>query len=151
LLTKLSASIRADIEAGMIVVIDRYYYSGCVYSAAKDNQNLSLEWTRYPEVGLPRPDAVIFLEINPEEAAKRGGFGSERYENKRHQNRVRDLFAVIRSLPDEKEDFKVIDAGGSREGVAKLIWAVAMAVFEQVDASNAPLRTVEKAVGASLS
>ena len=139
-----SASIRADIEAGTTVVIDRYYYSGCVYSAAKDNPSLSLSWARHPEVGLPRPDGVIFLEISPDEAAKRGGFGAERYENKRHQDRVRDLFAVIRGSPEERDDFQVINADGSREEVAEAIWMTALGIFERVDTSGSALRTVEE-------
>jgi dTMP kinase len=151
MLTRNRASIRANIEAGTTVIIDRYYYSGCVYSAAKDNPTLSLNWARNPEVGLPRPDAVLFLEISPDEAAKRGGFGSERYENKRHQDRVRDLFIDMRRSPDEEEDFIVIDAGGTQEQVAELIWTAMIDVFRKVDASNVPLRLVEKTVDMSRS
>jgi dTMP kinase len=125
------------------VIIDRYYYSGCVYSAAKDNPSLSLSWARNPEVGLPRPDGVIFLEISPDEAAKRGGFGSERYENKKHQDRVRDLFKEMRAAPTEQDDFRVINADGSREDVAEAIWKAALEILETVDTSGAALRTVE--------
>src|SRR5579871_4898312 len=78
-----SSSIITALEAGTTVVIDRYYYSGCVYSAAKDNPTLNLEWARHPEVGLPRPDICIFLNISAEDAAKRGGYGEERYESKK--------------------------------------------------------------------
>ncbi|KIW07104.1 thymidylate kinase, variant [Verruconis gallopava] len=138
-----ASSIRADIEAGITVVIDRYYYSGCVYSAAKDNPSLSIAWARYPEVGLPRPDAVIFLEISPDEAARRGGFGAERYENKRHQDRVREYFKSMRGLPDESEDFKVIDAGGSPDEVADSIWTVVKNTLYAVDNNGLPLRTVQ--------
>lgn len=125
-----ASSIRADIEAGTTVIIDRYYYSGCVYSAAKDNPSLSLTWARHAEVGLPRPDGVIFLEISPDEAAKRGGFGSERYENKRHQDRVRELFKEMSEMPDESEEFVVIDADGSREDVARKVWDAARHILE---------------------
>ncbi|MCJ1429155.1 Thymidylate kinase, partial [Sticta canariensis] len=51
-----AAAIRADIAAGTTVVIDRYYYSGVVYSVAKPRAGISLQWAREPEVGLPRPD-----------------------------------------------------------------------------------------------
>lgn len=122
------------------MIIDRYYYSGCVYSAAKDNPALSLNWARHPEVGLPRPDGVIFLQISPDEAAKRGGYGDERYENKRHQDRVRELFGEMRQMPDEKDDFYVINADGSREEVAKAIWDSVHNVDNQ---PAIPLRTVE--------
>jgi len=36
--------------------------------------------TQAPDKGLPAPDATIYLSMTPEAAAKRGGYGSERYE-----------------------------------------------------------------------
>lgn len=36
--------ILKSLEAGMNIVIDRYSFSGAVYSAAKENPNLSLDW-----------------------------------------------------------------------------------------------------------
>ncbi|KAJ4307375.1 Thymidylate kinase, partial [Neodidymelliopsis sp. IMI 364377] len=65
------------INANKTVIIDRYYYSGIVYSAAKQNPSLSLEWCRNPDVGLPRPDLCLFLDISAEAAAQRGGYGTE--------------------------------------------------------------------------
>lgn len=32
------------VESGTTIVVDRYSFSGAVYSAAKDNPNLGLEW-----------------------------------------------------------------------------------------------------------
>ena len=98
------------------MVIDRYYYSGIVYSAAKGNPDLSLEWARYPEVGLPLPDLCVFLDITPEDAAKRGGFGDEKYETSVMQRRVRELFYELKDLPDG-ENMRVLDAGRSMEEV----------------------------------
>ncbi|EOA84288.1 uncharacterized protein SETTUDRAFT_42927 [Exserohilum turcica Et28A] len=110
-------SIQADLAAGTTVIIDRYYYSGCVYSAAKQNPSLSLEWCRKPDVGLPRPDLCLFLDISAEDAAKRGGFGTEKYEKKDMQDRVRALFETLMQKK-EGEDFVRIDAGGSMDEVA---------------------------------
>ena len=56
-------------------MVDRYYYSGIVYSAAKKRPDLSLQWAKAPEVGLPKPDLVIFLDVDTETAKARGGFG----------------------------------------------------------------------------
>ena len=81
-----------DLEAGTTIVIDRYSFSGGVYSAAKENPNMSLEWCWNPEIGLPKPDMVMFLDISSEDAAKRGGYGEERYEKEEMQNKVRHLF-----------------------------------------------------------
>lgn len=100
------------------MVIDRYYYSGIVYSAAKGNPTLSLEWARCPEVGLPLPDLCIFLDITPEAAAKRGGFGDEKYETSVMQRRVRELFHWLVKSPDG-QSMKVIDAGRTVETVEK--------------------------------
>ncbi|KAF3009520.1 Thymidylate kinase [Curvularia kusanoi] len=133
--------IKAAIEAGTTVVIDRYYYSGIVYSAAKQNPSMSLEWCRHPDVGLPRPDMVLFLHISAEEAAKRGGFGTERYEKKELQDRVRGLFEEVRARR-EGEDFVVVDAGGSVEEVQGRIRGKVKGCMERVDGEGAGLGVV---------
>lgn len=132
----------AALEAGTTVVIDRYYYSGCVYSAAKDNPSLGLQWARHPDVGLPRPDVCIFLNISAEVAAKRGGYGSERYESTKMQGRVRELFGELQRSP-EKDDFVNIDAGKSMAEVADDVLDAVLAVANRVDSVDAPLRFVE--------
>lgn len=119
-----AASIRETVESGTTVVIDRYYYSGIVYSAAKGNESLSMQWARQPDVGLPRPDAVVFLDISAEKAQERGGYGDEKYETKQMQARVRELFAELMADGDEKEDSQVVDAGRSMEQVEHDIWTV---------------------------
>ncbi|OMP85609.1 Thymidylate kinase [Diplodia seriata] len=138
-----AARIKALIAEGTTVVIDRYYYSGCVYSAAKDNPSLSLEWARHPEVGLPRPDVVVFLDISPEKAAQRGGFGSEKYETARMQKRVRDLFADMKMLQQEGQDFVSIDAGDVEDEVAKKVEEAVLEAVKKVDEEDGPLRLVD--------
>ena len=114
---------------------DRYYYSGIVYSAAKDNPQLPLTWAREPEVGLPRPDLVVFLDLEPQEAEQRGGFGGEKYERRELQRNVRRLFHTLAETEarvmdegsvEEAEDMIVVDAGGSTEEVARKIREVVM-------------------------
>jgi dTMP kinase len=85
-------TIAGLLAAGTTVICDRYYYSGVVYSAAKQNPSLSLSWARAPEVGLPRPDLVLFLDLDEEKARARGGWGGEVYEKSEMQRRVRELF-----------------------------------------------------------
>lgn len=112
--------IRAAIETGTTVVIDRYYYSGIVFSAAKNRPDLTLQWARQPEVGLPRPDLCLFLDITPEVAASRGGFGEEKYETESMQKRVRELFMDLMRGQDG-EDVRTIDAGKPPEVVEKVM------------------------------
>ncbi|KAL4788501.1 thymidylate kinase-domain-containing protein [Aspergillus varians] len=115
---ELAQSIETDIANGTNVIIDRYSYSGAVYSAAKANPSLSLEWAWLPEIGLPKPDLCLFLSISPEEAAKRGGFGGERYENETMQSRVRELFSTVFDLQRES-NIQTIDAGRPFEAIAQ--------------------------------
>ena len=116
--------IERHINAGTTVVIDRYAYSGCVYSAAKEVSNMDLAWCRQPEVGLPRPDVCLFLDLSAEDAAKRGGFGTERYEKQDLQDRVRELYERMRDHSDEGEDIVRINAGRPVEEVEAQILRV---------------------------
>ncbi|OXV11808.1 hypothetical protein Egran_00434 [Elaphomyces granulatus] len=131
-------SIQEDIANGVSVIVDRYSYSGAVYSAAKGNSNLSLQWAWQPEVGLPRPDLCLFLSISTEEAARRGGFGVERYENDTMQKRVRELFLSLIELP-HNDEICVIDAGKSVGEVAGDILEPVLECMKNVDAIG-PLR-----------
>ncbi|KAL2255985.1 hypothetical protein VTK26DRAFT_2385 [Humicola hyalothermophila] len=85
-------TITTLLHTGTTVLCDRYYHSGIVYSAAKQNPSLSLAWARSPEVGLPRPDLVLFLDLDEAQARLRGGWGGEAYERAGMQRRVRELF-----------------------------------------------------------
>lgn len=134
--------IKAHISSGTTVVIDRYYYSGCVYSAAKQNSTMDLAWCRHMEVGLPRPDVCLFLDISAEDAAKRGDFGNERYERQEMQDRVRALFEEMRKHPDERDDIICIDAGAGIEDVAAAIRERVDSILKDFDAKPMPLRLI---------
>lgn len=135
---ELAKSIENDIAKGITVIVDRYSYSGAVYSAAKANPTLSLEWAWQPEIGLPRPDICLFLSISAEEAAKRGGYGAERYENETMQTRVRELFCT---LFDRQQDVCIVDAGKSLGEVSRNIQAAVSGCVARLDAIR-PLRTL---------
>ncbi|KAI4596726.1 Thymidylate kinase [Pestalotiopsis sp. 9143b] len=85
-------SIQTALASGQTIICDRYYHSGIVYSAAKQNPSLPLSWAKAPEVGLPRPDLVLFLDLEESVARERGGWGGEVYEKGEMQRRVRELF-----------------------------------------------------------
>ncbi|WPH03881.1 Hypothetical protein R9X50_00676400 [Acrodontium crateriforme] len=140
---ELAQTIESAIAGGTTVVVDRYYYSGCVYSAAKQNPSLDLAWCRHPEIGLPRPDICLFLDINAEDAANRGGYGNERYEKQDMQDRVRGLFGEMRIHEDEKDDIVVIDAGKDIETVEKCVQEAVRVAIERVDSGDRPLRRVQ--------
>lgn len=113
-----AAQMRADIASGTTLVVDRYSYSGAVYSSAKPDADIDLKWAWQPEVGLPEPDLWLFLDIDPGVAEQRGGFGSERYEKTEMQKIVRESFrALLNSRLGDRG--RVVYAGLSLELVAQ--------------------------------
>lgn len=53
---------------------------------------MSLDWCKSPDHGLPEPDLVLFIDLSPEAAAERAGYGEERYEKVDFQIKVRKMF-----------------------------------------------------------
>lgn len=152
---RLSLSLRNRIKTlldqGTTIVSDRYYHSGMVYSAAKGNPSLSLSWAHSPDVGLPRPDVVVFLDLEPEEARRRGGWGDERYEKEEVQRNVRRLFTALADESakdaeaggDEPSELVIVNAGGTVEEVSEKIWHLAKERVAQVERGDAGgVRTV---------
>jgi dTMP kinase len=113
-----------------------------VYSAAKHNPTLSLQWARKPDEGLPRPDVCVYLTISPDEAAKRGGFGEERYERQEMQERVRSLFGELQKAA-EQDDFVEVDGGRALDDVEADVLKVVETCIAAVDKSKQPMKVVE--------
>ena len=63
-----------------------------------------MNWCKQSDVGLPRPDLVLFLTLTPEQAARRGGFGAERYEQTDFQQRVAANYAAL----SKEDNWKVV-------------------------------------------
>ena len=82
-------------------------------------------------MGLPRPDVVVFLDLEPEEAEKRGGFGEERYEKKEFQGRVRELYLGL--VGREEEGIRRVDAGKGVEDVGESIFEIVAPVVDAVE------------------
>ncbi|DAA77391.1 TPA_exp: Uncharacterized protein A8136_6651 [Trichophyton benhamiae CBS 112371] len=139
-----AAQIRQDIESGITVIVDRYSYSGAVYSAAKENKELQLDWAWRPEVGLPRPDIWFFLNISIEAAAARGGYGTERYETINLQKKVGKLFLSLTELKGN-EDMRVVDAGRGIDEISRQIREEVLQTMAKVD-SIGPLRKLDALV-----
>lgn len=98
-------------------------------------QGLDYDWCRAPDVGLPSPDLTIFLHLSPEAAAKRGGYGEERYETLAMQTRVRECFARISKEMDGK-GWTTIDASGDVDDVASSCTKAAYDTLKTVKEGN---------------
>ncbi|XP_006637737.1 thymidylate kinase [Lepisosteus oculatus] len=108
---ELVPAMRQKLEQGVSLVVDRYAFSGVAFTSAKPG--FCLDWCKKPDVGLPKPDLVLFLQLSPEEAARRGEYGAERYESSDFQRNVQQRFQQL--MKDPSLNWKVIDAAQSIE------------------------------------
>ena len=144
-------ALAGHLSRGSTVVCDRYAYSGVAFSSAKEGADLSgeggeplgLEWCQGPDVGLPAPDCVVFLDLDQDVAETRGGYGGERYEKRDLQVRVRQRFAELRRMDEERGaagvPWHVVDASRTMDEVTADIVAVVDATMKRVE-EGAPLR-----------
>ena len=77
-------------------------------------QGLDLEWCKKPEIGLPKPDLVLYFQLSPEDAAKRAEYGGEIYEKQEFQSRVAENYELLK-----EPGWQIVDAGQSIEEVHK--------------------------------
>ncbi|XP_009601111.1 thymidylate kinase-like [Nicotiana tomentosiformis] len=103
--------MEGKLRSGTTLIVDRYSYSGVAFSSAK---GLDIEWCKAPEIGLLAPDLVVYLDISPEKAADRGGYGGERYEQLEFQKKVARSYLALRD-----SSWKVIDATLPVEDIEK--------------------------------
>ncbi|XP_061201277.1 thymidylate kinase [Neopsephotus bourkii] len=130
--------MKEKLHKGITLVVDRYAFSGVAFTSAK--QNFCLEWCKQPDIGLPKPDLILFLQLSPEEAAKRGNFGSERYENSAFQEKVLQSFYHL--MTDKTLNWKVMDASKSIEDLHREIKSIAEKTMQEVQ--NKPLEELWK-------
>ncbi|CAG5861789.1 thymidylate kinase [Menidia menidia] len=105
--------MKEKLEQGITLVVDRYAFSGVAFTSAKPG--FCLDWCMKPDVGLPKPDLVMFLQLSPADAALRGQFGDERYETKVFQKAVQQKFEHL--MMDRSVNWQVIDASQNIEDV----------------------------------
>nr|XP_004667861.1 thymidylate kinase isoform X1 [Jaculus jaculus] len=105
--------IKEKLSQGVTLVVDRYAFSGVAFTSAKEN--FSLDWCKQPDVGLPKPDLIVFLQLQLVDAAARGEFGCERYENGMYQERALQCFHQL--MRDTALNWKVVDASKSIEDI----------------------------------
>lgn len=125
--------MKKKLEQGITLVVDRYAFSGAAFTSAKPVsfpffsstftffslmlkdfstfvfyrrlQGFCMDWCMKPDVGLPKPDLVMFLQLSPAEAALRGQFGIERYETSAFQKLVQQKFQHL--MKDPSVNWKV--------------------------------------------
>ena len=115
-------TIRPALQAGKIVVTDRYYFSTMAYQGA-----LGLDPKRIREMNeslFPRPDLVLLLSADPQLglgriARDRPGRAEAAYETSEYLGRVAALFESF-----DDPAIRRVDASGTPDEVEGRIWSL---------------------------
>ena len=106
--------IEPKLRENFLVVTERYVESSIAYQGAA---GVSIEFVKYINSLVPRPDLTIILDVDPEIAiariARRGGV--EKFEHVSFLRRVREIY--LRRA--EEEGYPVVDASRPPEAVAR--------------------------------
>ncbi|XP_071476866.1 thymidylate kinase-like [Diadema antillarum] len=121
---ELEPLMKRKLMEGTTLVVDRYAFSGVAFTAAKEG--IDIEWCKQPDIGLPEPDMVLYLDISSEAASMRGDYGSERYEKPEMQARVAENFKQLK-----ESHWKVINADQSVEDLHREIQHLALQVMDK--------------------
>merc|ERR1712113_390878 len=110
---ELSDTLISQLNSGKTVITDRYAYSGVAFTAAKQNENFTIERCMEPDRYLPKPDRCYYLTEPTEVVQARGDFGAERYEKVEFQKRAQENFQKLIKLDNDADLWRQIDATGT--------------------------------------
>jgi len=139
-----SAKIVEALNAGKTVVCDRYCFSGAAYTMAK-SEEYEYDWCIMPDIGLPAPDVVLFLDMDVKAAAERSEYGGERYERIDLQQRIRKNFHHIKGTTGARADgvsWKAFDATRPIADIHEELRAAAVESIKRV--GKMPIRRLDK-------
>ena len=119
------------IRQGVIVISDRYLLSSLAYQSL----DLPIEWLYDINSRVIVPDIVVYLDVDPEESARRmrkERFHQELYEAIGTQTLVRERYEnAIRFLKDKGQKISRVDANLSEPEVFKNILAEILPILER--------------------
>lgn len=122
---ELAGRMKTLLRDGYFVIVDRYFFSGIAYTMAKNTCDEI--WCQWPDVGLPRPDVIFYLDCEIEESGGRRGFGGEIYETATFQGRVKKAYHDMIST-QVHFNWQVVPAGLSvpevREEICKFVESI---------------------------
>ena len=107
----LEKEIQPAIEAGKIVVCERYVYSTIVYQAA---QGLDWNWLKELNSFAPKPDLTLLIDLRPDIAVKRTST-KEKFETQNFLEKVSKNYERLA----KEEGFVVINGGRGKTVVQK--------------------------------
>ncbi|MCJ7424280.1 dTMP kinase [Candidatus Bathyarchaeota archaeon] len=120
----LESEVIPALNAGKLVISDRYLYSSLAYQGAA---GLDLNWIERINEHAIRPDLAVFIDVEPETVVCRLKAKKSVMENLETQRSVREVYMKF----VEKGDLVRIDGNVSEAKVAERILAVVIEFLEK--------------------
>ena len=103
--------ILAAQEKNSVLVMNRYYHSNLIYGLAN---GMKQKWLENLDVGLPKADLVILLDVTQKESFHRQKTNRDKFE--KNEEFLRKISKIYRTTA-KKKHWKIIDASNSKEEV----------------------------------
>ncbi|XP_024882840.1 thymidylate kinase [Temnothorax curvispinosus] len=113
------------LRSGVTLIMDRYAASGAAYTAA--NTSRSINWCQQADMGLPKPDCVVFLKVSKRQQELRSDWGKERFEHDEFQQRVDANYEKLKD-----DTWIVINADQDESAVHAEILQKTLSVIQEV-------------------
>lgn len=101
--------IKDAISKNSILIMNRYYQSNLVYGLVN---KMNLSWLENLDIGLPRADLVIVLDVSQKEAFRRKKIKRDEFE--KNQEFSKKISKAYRQLAKKKQ-WKIVDASRPKE------------------------------------
>ena len=133
---------KKDYENGTVILSDRYATSNIIYQMSKLDDSLRdefIEWQNdfeYNKLGIPKPDAVIYLDVEPEVSQKlmEKRYGGDMSKMDLHEKNIQFLLDCRKSAlyASEKCNWKVINCceNGEIKSIEKISEEIKEAIFK---------------------
>ena len=103
--------ILAAQEKNSVLIMNRYYHSNLIYGLAN---GMKQKWLENLDVGLPKADLVILLDVTQKESFRRQKTNRDKFE--KNEEFLRKISKIYRTTA-KKKHWKIIDASKSKEKV----------------------------------
>jgi dTMP kinase len=103
--------ILAAQEKNSVLIMNRYYHSNMIYGLAN---GMKQKWLENLDVGLPKADLVILLDVSQKESFRRQKTNRDKFE--KNEEFLRKISKIYRTTA-KKKHWKIIDASKSKEKV----------------------------------
>ena len=103
--------ILAAQEKNSVLIMNRYYHSNLVYGIAN---GMKQKWLENLDIGLPKADLVILLDVTQKESFHRQKTRRDKFE--KNEEFLRKISKIYRATA-KKKHWKIIDASKSKQEI----------------------------------